>query len=423
MDFEVLEYDGYNIHLVNSNKKKSIYFTINMGVLFDKDKYYKQGLMMDLLTETNSKYKTKREMALHLEDIYGASIYSDAGREGKYYFMSLNCDSVNPKYIEDPLLLDNLIKSLFECIFKPNIIDGHFDKDLVNQRKEYFIEKTKRNNEYPGYLVSTKSERLINPSSPLGLDPFGTIEQINEINEYDLVDLYNEVIDTAKIDIIVGGDFDKDEIVKLINKYAKFKKRNNKYDGITLEHPVKKEVTKDKFVVENNQSIYVEHYNVVNASVYERLYVANIFEMILGGGLESKLSRKVRKDNSLCYSINATNRRIDGTFRIVVSLEKKNVKKAQQLIKETIKEMTNDITEEEINNAKNGLKNEIMAEYDSITGMMGQSLFQYVDNLDPKEIKLEKYNSVTIDEVKSFADKLVLNTEFLLEGSGNNEEN
>ena len=75
--------------------------------------------------------------------------------------------------------------------------------------------------------------------------------------------------------------------------------------------------------------------------------------MILGGGsLQTKLSKKLRQDNSLCYTVNSSYNKYDNIIVVKTAVDINCVDKAIKLIKECLKDMAKDVSEDELSQAK-----------------------------------------------------------------------
>ena len=82
-----------------------------------------------------------------------------------------------------------------------------------------------------------------------------------------------------------------------------------------------------------------------NTTFYEKNYVMPIYNVILGGGSNSRLFNSVREDNSLAYYCFSRLEKDDNLIQIIAGIEKKNEKKAIDIIKDTLNNMNN-ITDE-----------------------------------------------------------------------------
>ena len=421
MDYKMIKEDGYNLHLVKTDKFKEIEVHLYLSNVLDKDTYYKRNIVIDLLTENNSEFPNRRDKSLFLEDLYGARLFSAVCRDGRYHTCEMIMSFLDSSNLEDNIM-EPSIKFMFNSLFNPYLKDNQFDNDIFEQRKEYFIQSLKTDNDYPKLIAKRNCRQLIDPDTPIGLADYGTIEDLEKLTNEEVVEEYNKMINNDIVDIVVCGNIDEKEITTLIKKYAKFSKRNNEHEELFINPRLKDKVTLEKVTKDINQSLLIQEYNVVDLTPYEYKYVMHIFNEILGGGsLETKLYRRVRNEHSLCYSISSYYHKYDNYLEITTGVDAKNIKETQDIIAKTIEEMKDSITDEELTNAINSIINSIILEFNSISYMQSFWYYSYLGDLDPIDQRLDNYRHVTKEDIYKLFDKIKLNTVYILEGSDSHE--
>ena len=91
---------------------------------------------------------------------------------------------------------------------------------------------------------------------------------------------------------------------------------------------------------------------------FERKYVINIYNMILGGGFNSKFMQEIREKNSLAYYINSSLMKADNLLLIQSGISSNNFKKVITSVKKIMKEMTKgNISLEELEKLTNYAEN------------------------------------------------------------------
>ena len=83
---------------------------------------------------------------------------------------------------------------------------------------------------------------------PFGLYKYGYIEDLDKIDEKNLYNNYKKIINEAKIDIFVSGNFETDEIINKIRENENIKKLQERED----KHNLNSEETERKEKVEIN---------------------------------------------------------------------------------------------------------------------------------------------------------------------------
>ena len=107
---------------------------------------------------------------------------------------------------------------------------------------------------------------------------------------------------------------------------------------------------KSKFLETNLVNVY----NITDLTIKEKTTTMYFYNYLLGGGgLNTKLYQLLREKNSLCYGVKSVYLKYDNLLVIQTSINKKDVNKAQKLIRQAFKEMKmGEFSDEEIENAK-----------------------------------------------------------------------
>ena len=93
-----------------------------------------------------------------------------------------------------------------------------------------------------------------------------------------------------------------------------------------------------------------------------------------------------------------------------------NYEKALKLIKKSLKEMTINITDEEIENAKKSLSTSLNMIIDNPSSIINNYLFRNVANLKTVEERLEQLKNITVDQIKTYAKNVKINTVYMVSG-------
>ena len=419
MVYNVHKCGSYNIHTIKTDKFKNIRMEIVFRNNIDPNTIASRTLLFDLLVESSFKYPTKRDLVLKQELLYNASLYSVSNRIGNQIITSIVMDFLNPKYTKDNYLAD-AIKLPFELIFNPLVNNNEFSNQTLENIKTRTIADIKSLNEQPSKLAIKNALKSFDENSISSIDINGTIDSITTISSTSIYNTYLDVLKHDYIDIYVIGDFDENKIVDEIVKNAQF--NTIKKHELTLE--INNKTRSKNHIVKDSSSFLQSHivyiYNITNLSDYERKYVFNLYNNILGGSaLESKLYQKLRGENSLCYGISSIYQKYDNLLLIYTSVDPNNVNKAKKLIEQTISEMINNITEEDLNMAKDAIISSINMSLDIPGRIIDQYLFHNISDLDLVDERISQYKKVCLKDLKVVAKKIKINTTYVLEGDKN----
>lgn len=410
---------SYNIHTIKTNKFKNIRMEIIFRNNVDKETIASRTLLFDMLMENSKNYPTKRDLVLKFESLYNAYVYSSTNKIGNQTSSSIIMDFLNPNLTEDDFL-EEAISLPFDLIFNPNINNEEFDNKTLTTIKTRVISDIKCISENPAKLTIKNAMKTYAPDSVTSISLSGEIDDVESITATSLYKVYEDTLKHDYVDIYVIGDIDENKVVDYITKYAKFNtiKKHELTMFIDNKKVNKPIVKKDKSEFSQTHITYV--YNTFDLNEFERKYVFNLYNAILGGGaLESKLSKKLRGDNSLCYGVQSVYHKYDNTMFIYTSVDNKNIKITKKLIEETVNEMINKVTEEELEMEKSLTISSITMGLDNPGRIISQYYFHNVAELDLVDERIKLYKTVTLDDIKKVCKKIKLNTIYMLEGEEN----
>ncbi len=418
MEYRKLTMGGYNLHLIKTDKFK----TSHVEVIFRNnvllEELTKRQFLSKILCESNNAYPTRRKLLLKFEDLYNANIYSFTSKVGGSVITSFCADFLNPEYT-DKTSVKETIKLLFDIIFYPLVNASEFDNKTFNLIKDRIKDNINLAYENPSRLsVLNALQKLGN--TPSAYNSLGTLESLNEITPENLYDTYLKMIQNDYVDIFVVGSLNMDEITKYIYSYANFKVIKNHEVNMQVNNPkIKEKEYIDEF--RSVQSNVVMILNLNNITNYERNYVVNVYNSILGGSsLQSKLYKKLRMENSLCYGVNSFYQKYDGLILITTGVDANAGDKAIKLIKETLKEMTKNITDEELDNAKESINTSLNYAKDDIDRIVDNYYYESLNEIDSIDERIKNYKSVTKEDIYNLSKKISISIVYTLKG-GNNE--
>ena len=304
MEYIKKDLGSYNLHIIKTNKFKTITTRINFRSPIVKEEITIRNVLCDIFTQSSKNYKTKRDLTIKSQDLYSVDITTSTNRIGNYNSMNFYMNVLNDKYTEEGNF-EQALNFLTEIIFNPDITNKKFNKeklDIVKESNKKMLLSLKE--DVASYSVIRMYENL--DDSPSSYRAVGYLEDLDNIDEKNIYEYYKKMLKKDIVDIFVIGDIDVDKTIKLIKKKIKLKTlKKNKLNYIVDERRTRsiKKVVKEK--INTNQSKLVIGCRVNNLDEYERNYVLTICNIILGGSTDSKLFQEVREKNSLCYTINS----------------------------------------------------------------------------------------------------------------------
>lgn len=412
---------SYNLHVIKTNKFKTVTVQVNFKRKLIKDEITIRNLLINVLCASTQAYETKRLMNIACEDLYELQYQASNYISGKYSIMSYETTFLNEKYTESGYT-DKSIKFLSDLIFKPNIEQKRgttFFKESAfklgyNSLKDSLLALK----ENPDVYSKIRMYECMEPNSCISYRGCGYLEDLDQIDSKKLYDYYLSVLKSDTIDIFVIGDVNNMIIKKLIESnfnMKTLKKPTESHFIIPKRTRILPKTIKEKMKI--NQSKLSIGFKIDKMTDFERRYVLNVYSYILGGGPDSKLFKNVREKNSLCYYINSTTVPLTSTMSINAGINAKDFKRAVSLIKNELSNMRKGKFEfDDIIKAKityiNGLK-ELEDNAGSLIGLYAGIEYLNSHTIDQRFVNI---NKVSKNDVIKLANKIHMDTIYLLEG-------
>jgi len=412
-------FGSYNLYTIKTDRFKTCHVEIIFRNNVVPEELTIRNVLFDTLLESNKNYQTNRLLNIKLEELYNASIYTITNKVGNMLLTNFCIDFLTPKYSEEKIVEESF-KLLFDLIFNPLTSNNEFDKSTVD------YVKTKLESEIKSIIENPRKTAIINALKTLGDTPTsyeasGNLNDLNKINNCNLYDYYEKTIQNDYVDIYVIGNLDMEKVSKIIKKYQKFEVIKN-HDITVYTKEEKRKLIKEHKDTNYFQTNLVFLLNLNNLTEHEKNYVANIYNIILGGGsLQTKLSKKLRIDNSLCYNVQSSYLKYDNLIMISTGIDINGEEKAIKLIKEATNEMKNNITDDELNESKELILSSLNMLEDSPGRIIDNEFYINLGLIDKLENRINNFKEITKEDIYNLANKINICTIYSLRGNLNEE--
>ncbi len=413
MEYRKIEEVSYNLHLIKTNKFKTLFFKVILSEKLIKDDITIRNLLLDNLLSSSLDYPTMRDVSIKRQDLYGASISMVSRRIGNHAFIEYTMSILNPRFTEESMLKDS-IEFYSNLLYKPNVKNGSFDEELFEMSKENLRKEILMTNERPDVYGFTRFKECIDKNAEFSYHQSGYLQDLDSITSSSLYEYYNHVLDNDICDIYVIGDFDFNEVELLIKDNFRFKntKRTDSYEIVLSNDRNKKEVIEDSSF---NQSKLFIGFKLTDFNLDDKKYALILFNIIFGNSPESRLFKEVREEKSLAYSITSAYRRLDNFYYVSAGISYNNYEKVLSIIKKCLADIQNNgITDEELDKAKVlylSILNDAMESPSSIVDLYFTELYFGNDSFE-KQLKMSQ--SITKEDIIRVANLLKIDTIYLL---------
>ena len=425
MLYKKIKHPNYNLFNIKTSKFKNCIIEINFQKEIKEHELADRILLAEVMNYNCKKYPTKSKLSIRKQELYDVSITCYASRLGNVINTSFSCGFIAPKYIKEDDYLEEIIKLLMDVLFDPNVTNNAFDLTTLDIIKNNILTEIEDGNEDPNRVAISNVLRLAFPNSVSHYGIVDEKEYIEDMTADELYNVYEKMLKNDSVNIFTIGDLDSTKVDDLIHKYFKSNIINNEKYNLRVENS-----TRRKVLVKEDNSKFIQTqllmlYNINKFPKDLREVVPYIFNNLFGNGsLNSKLTKYLREDNSLCYGVSCMFFKFDDLLLIKVALAKENINKAIKLIKKAVKEMQNDdFSLNEFNDAKKSACFSIKIAQDNIHSVLNNYVFNYYDDFSLPNDRLKKVKSITPDDISRFAKCLKLNTIYILNEGGSDERN
>lgn len=408
---------SYNLHMINTDRFKTVNIEVILSNKIKKEEITITNFLSSILAYTTKKYPTKNSLAIKLQDLYAARIFTSCYRIGNLYNVDFNLSMLDEKYSEEGMF-EATIDLLKDILFDPNVTLSEFDTNSFNVIKNEEVAQIERFKEDSRKYSIVKMLNLLDEDSVFSYNGYGYMEDLDLITPKNLYEFYQKFIRSSAVDIFIVGDIDFDKTEKIIKEKFKFRTFKKSRENPLLD--VKKCRKKAQVVFEEdntNQAKLTIGCLIDEMSKFEREYVLNIYNLILGATADSKFFKNIREKYSMCYYVSSVGNKLDNLFIITSGISKENFEKMISLIKKEMKDMVDGIfSDEDIDNAKKYYLS-ILEEVEDKPNQIISSYYAIdLIGVDDIEKRKEEIMKVSKEDIMRLASKVNIDTIFLLGG-------
>ena len=96
---KVYKMNGYDLHLIPTNKFKNITISLKLQNTLDKETVAKRTLLSFMLTTGTKDSPSTQELSKYLESMYGMKLGANVVTKGKSHIINVNSICINQEYL------------------------------------------------------------------------------------------------------------------------------------------------------------------------------------------------------------------------------------------------------------------------------------------------------------------------------------
>ncbi|HUK90544.1 MAG TPA: pitrilysin family protein [Blastocatellia bacterium] len=346
--------------------------------------------------------RTSREIAIE-SDAIGGNVDAFTSREIASYYVKV-LDEHLPRAFD--LLGDLVTNPLFD--------DAELDRE-----RNVVIEEINMVEDTPDDLVHEVFISNFWPDHPLGRSILGTVETLSTFNHEKVARQFSDVYTPRNLVVAGAGNLEHEEFVEMASRHlGKLTDRPH-----TLASSPPSSASRRIVLNKDLEQAHLMMGMRCPSMVSEDRYCTHVLNVMLGGGMSSRLFQTIREEHGLAYSVfSGVNSYTDaGYLSVYAATSQEQITQVIRLTLEEFSKLKNDeITEAELQRSKDQLKVSIMLGLESTSSRMSNLARQEIffgrqATLD--EI-LQRIDRVSIDDVGRIARDVFRGAEFAVTALG-----
>jgi predicted Zn-dependent peptidase len=409
---------GVYLTALQTEKFKTGCFSVNLLRPLSRAEAGANALIPSVLLRGSEQYPDIQSISNRLDELYGASLGTLVRKKGEVQFVGFYADYLEDAFAGEPVFAP-MTQFMAEILLHPVLKDGHFDRAAVEGEKLNLANAIEaRLNDKRTYSISQMLKTMCQDEI-YGVPRLGELEDLDAISEENLYDHYQEILKNSQIEIFYMGRQSPKAAGEALKEALKGLPRG-KADmvgtKIVARAQAVRELRESLDVTQGKLALGFRTGCTVKDPGYPALVVMNT---VYGGGITSKLFRRVREEQSLCYYASSSIEKFKGVMVVSSGIEFSDYEKARtEILKQLDECRAQNITDEELESAKRYLISDLRSAMDSPGRLDDYYMGQIMEGLDGNLTDMaEKIAAVTKEEVARSAQAVTLDTVYFLKGA------
>lgn len=372
---------------VNHVQFMSMGFWVGVGSRYESEKQWGITHFIEHMLFKGTEKRTADQISGAV-DAVGGQLNAFTSKENTCYYIKTLTEDF-------PLAVD-VLSDMF--------LNSRFDNEEIAKEREVIIEEIKMYEDTPDDQVHDLMSANLWPDHPLGRAILGTEESIAMFDHDMLKDYMKQYYTGSNIVVSVVGNISHNQVVEAIREVL---------GGIP-----KGEVNQYRIADRAKPGVNCYYKEIAQSQICvampgvakedDRLFPLSILNTYLGGGMSSRLVKKIREEEGLAYSVYSYNGSYTdtGAFVISVGTRPENCQRVIDIILEELDDVRqNGITQDELDKSFSQLKGSLYMGLETVNSRMnklGRSMLIYDRVITPEE-NVDELSKVTLEDVKSLA--------------------
>lgn len=374
----------------------SLGFFIGVGSRYETDE---QGgvshFIEHMLFKGTHKRPTPRDVATAIEGV-GGLMNAGTSQEATSFYVKV-------AYPHLDIAIDVLVDIL---------LNSRFEEGRIERERQVIIEEINMSLDAPDGWVHLLSNRLIWPTHPLGRDVAGTKESVSSLGRETLLTHLRGYYVPSNTVLSIAGNVDHQEILERIAAYLG---GWNGTDGVGAFQPAQALPTEPQFCV-RYRDIEQAHLCLTVpglSRVHPDRFVLRLLDIVLGGGMSSRLFLELRERQGLAYAVDSYVSYLHdtGVMGVYAGVDPSRLEIAVQIVlREWDRLRQEEVPAEELTKARELVKGRLLLQMEETLSVA--AWFGYQELLSPQILTVdevvEAIDAVGAADIQRMAQELFL---------------
>jgi predicted Zn-dependent peptidase len=285
------------------------------------------------------------------------------------------------------------------------VLHPRFDPEDISKEKQVVLEEIKMEEDNPEYLIHELFTQNFWRGHPLGRPILGTPETVSQFSQDAAFECFAEWYAPNRVVVTAAGNLEHERLVDLVA---------SEFDGAARSSaPVKPKPPENQASIEQRDKKELEQVHIVLGVpsyplAHERRYAASLLNVILGGGMSSRLFQNIRERQGLAYAIESdlSPYTDSGVLSVYAGTSRESAAQLIRSVSDEFRSVRKDgVSAEELRRAKDHLKGSMMLSLESTSSRMSNLARQtmYLRRFISLDEMLSSIEKVTREEVHAIA--------------------
>lgn len=281
-----------------------------------------------------------------------------------------------------------------------------FDPTELAREKDVVIQEIGECEDNPDDVLFDNVSDLCYPDHPLGRPILGTRDSIKNMSRDKIFDFVKSNYFGHNMIFAASGGITHDQMLSLAEKYMHFPQEGDKFIADAPEWG-----GGIRFIHKDLEQVHLA-LTTQGLSYYDPFYfTSEVFSMIYGGSMSSRLFQEVREKHGLVYSISSyTNSYCDaGIFGFTAGTSIERYLDVLEISLNELNKLAHSVTQQETDRAKAQLRSSVIMGLENPSGRIETAVkqqFIFDKFITPQEL-IDRIDSVTPQDITTYAARLL----------------